>query len=521
MNQKSIAFVKRRGGIIFALPFIVVALVCWRLLHVQQAPKYEASATTLILPRAGAVMDNLKAAIGPTGRIDGNYADGQEAGAVVWVYNPDTNQPSQCTLYYANSERVLMQSAFVPKPAGYKGPPEYASTHASLSDGSELYCRRIKEGCYDENIWFPNLTAKNSTADSTQKRIKEHSTYTLKAGTSLQDGEWVMASRETFDETGKQTFWEKIIDDGTTTDTHSNARSLWGSRGEDGITRNFDVDWQNMPHESDYRDGCEKPFREALYYVGWQVIWLNDKQGNHVRSFVYRHHRLNQAEPEVTQVISTIWKNGLPVCDQIFDLDMRVSLPYAKPPKLVYVLRRVDILARYGEYKRYLRVRMDDRGKTVQMITLSKSRLRADGAAQKAYGEEVLPEWPERRFITPSSAFETGKTVWTFKNGAMEYAAEFDYKNEIISLTVVGDRNGVHGEPPRSRQDLDPDLDPYWFLADQPNALDEPLPMGVPPNLDQVDPAMVSQCPQVDPEWFVPPENIPPQPMPPAVVPPH
>ena len=438
-------------------------------------------------------------------------------GKVTWDYYPDTGQPRQCTIYYpssnhASTSRILMQSSFLNKPRGYRGLPEYASTVGQLPDGSDFQCNRLAYGLYEEWIWYPG---------SHRSKTEEHSLYDWKPEAGTEEAHWILLSKERLDEKGKQTLWEKIVDIGQRVDGRVAERCLWGFRDKDGIERRFSIDICNLPTESDYRKGSPKPFREVSFECGTPTVWVNDAQGNHVLSFVYKHYIQDHPPcitPLVSQIIVSVWRNGEPVWDQIYDLDKRISQPDAKPPKLVYVLTGVDVLARYGKEKAYLRVRMHNGGKSVHTITLSCNR-ECNQAEHQAYEDTVFPEYAERQSLSQTSLPNKTRTVWAFReDGSMEYVSQFDGANHLVKVTTIAGQLGKAAEAPQTRQDVDGDLDPQWFLAD---FSDQPLPPSAMelPDLPEVDPALLKQCPPVDPEWFKAVE-IPPEPSTPEI-PPH
>ena len=397
--------------------------------------------------------------------------------------------------------RVLIQSDFLDQPAGSKTFPQYLSTYASFPDGTEVQCQRQKDNTYDENVWL----IKNG-----EKVLTEHSAYKLRTAESEQEEDrWTVWTRESHDPT-----------------THELTAQVWRDRygnfhwrtvDEDGVRREITADDRSV-EESDYYKGSTTPFQNLRFKGLTTAVWLRDKAGQVVESWVYRHAIVagdDPISPLVSQAVRTVWKDGKPAYDQVFLLDKTVSKADSKPPKLVYVFTQAAPLARDSN-KRYLRLTVYKGTRKVHMVALASARVFTQ-AATETYSWDDMPEHLDNTYQASGGSPPKDKTVWTFrKDGSPQFVAQFTYWSEINKLTTVG------REMPQSRTDLDPDLDPDYFLADPPDTafLPIPLSMDIPANLDSVDAATVGSCPKIDPEWLETPAAVPPEPTPPPM-PPH
>jgi hypothetical protein len=484
------------GGICVAVVGLVMAIAFRP--HSNRPPdEHEESASKLVLPRtdSATAVSFLRTVYGPTmflTRVTAGSGLLPEAGSIVWEYNPSTGLPRMCTTYYAQrardsgTKKIMFQSAFVTEKTGGEQADhlEYFWTHAWLPDGDEIDCERIGTDRFEEDIWY----------HGDRSHPKEHSVYVWKDG-SRGVPEWTIADREGFDETtGRQNSWIRYTAAG---------HCLWGGDpGADGIRREYECDSHNEPIERDFANGSNRPFRIVLYDYVWQTVWLLDADGNIVRSYVFKHALQDHPPPIlpiVAQVVCTIWSKGLPVYDQIIDLDMRYSQPLANPAKLVYVMRGYDVYALCGKDYKCLRVRMDEDGKKVRMVTLSERRFQ-DEAISQAYSTLILPEFEQEKNLSLSAFQNRGRIVWVFADdGKLKYLAQFNGVNLLSNLTIVG-KSGAPARPPLSREDLDPDLDPAHFLADPPCS--PPPPSGIPKNLPEVDAQWLILCPSYNPEWL-------------------
>jgi hypothetical protein len=502
--MKARKLIREHGGLLLFALMVIVGVIASSCLIKQQTVKPCASKSMLILPRSGSAIGSLLLEFGPKGfltKLPGSYEDGSEAGSIDWEFY-DSGWPKQVTVYYRlkpgeNTKRMLIQSKFLKEPSGYTGAPEYeyASTCAWYPDGTELECLLQPNGTYDENVWQVREG----------KRIKkQHSLYKREPAPNTQDPDrWTVVNREEGNlATGELSL--KIWHDD---------KGVIHSRyvGENGETREC-TKFQGYPVESDYHKGDLKPYREVCYKGLWTILWLNDKTGRHIDSYVYRHPMvIGSAEPPraISQVTRTVWIDGKPVVDQVFAVDTRVSNQDAKPPKLVYIFQGVTPIARYGKKyeEKYMRVVVYDGGKRVHMVTLAAKRMTTE-ADSEAYPYEDLPEHVDTLNYSPGMTPPKDKIVWIFgKDGSLQFVSGYDYASVLKQLTVIGN------ERPQSRRDLDGDIKPVYFLNDPPEPWNALPPLKIPQKLDPVDPILVHACPNIDPAWLKIPDSIPDEPV--------
>jgi hypothetical protein len=508
-TMKKTTIIANGGGICLALLVLLMAMA-FAPRSDSPSPGHEESAGKLVLPRSDSAvaMSFLKTIYGPTGflnRVKAGSGLVPEAGSVSWKCDSATGLLRLVTMYYAQpalyrgAKKIMFQSSFIAdKTAGaYADQLAFLWTHAWLPGGDELDCERLSPDRYEENIWY----------HGDHRKVKEHSVYVWKDG-SHGVQEWTIAGREGFDEaTGRENSWIKYTNAG---------HCLWGGEtGADGIRREYECDSHNEPVERDFANGSNRPFRIVLYDYVWQTIWLLDAEGNIERSYVFKHALQDHPPPIlpiVAQVVCTIWSKGLPVYDQIIDLDMRYSQPSAIPAKLVYVMRGYDAYALCGKDYKCLRVRLDESGKFVRMITVSERRFQ-DEAIGQAYSSMILPEFEQEKNLTISGFQNRSRIVWVFgDDGRLKYLAQFNGINVLSNLTMIG-----KSKPPLSRAELDPDLDPSYFLADPPCGPQPPS--AIPKNLPEVDAQWLKLCPSYNAQWLKMPD-IPEIPIMPEV-PPH
>ena len=449
-------------------------------------------------------MKTLKVSIGPKEFLSNlmiEYAEGQDYGSSEIHFDPETGQMSECIVYYPlqpgeHTAKEMIHSVFLPKPLYYEGDPEYAWTKTSYPDGTDLECLRTGPGKYEEYVRYP-------AHDQEPRRVKEHTMYVLrKAEFGSDTDSWIVASRECLDPNGVQTLISGFKADGS---------YYWIIRHrEEGVVSEFvQKPLCTLIDENDYREGSTQPFRTVKFGPLWVTVWSKDEKGNINDSFTFRHVEVvGDFLPIISQIVHTVWKDGKPVFDQGFYLDVEAS---RRAGKLVYVFRDVAPIKRYGD--KYLRVVVHKGRNTVQMITLADMRIETQ-AENQAYSWEYLPESKEHHDgYTPGQKPPRSKTVWTFRpDGSQEYVAEFDYGGDIQNLRAFPQANGQNQSLPQSRRQIDGDLFPdYGCDDDLPPDIKEVPPMAIPKKIADIDPKSLDSCPTLDPEWFVVPV-VPPAP---------
>jgi hypothetical protein len=506
---------KNCGGCFFAVLIATIFAICCRWGSEPTASE-EAPGRLVIIPRSSSAnaFRFLALGFGPTGflrRLPAQAASDEWAGAAGpadWQFYPD-GETSQITVYYKprpneTKPRVLIHSVFLDMPSapGSSSPPEYSSTTASFPDGTEISCLRVGEDVFIEDVWC---------SEQGRKIHLQHSVYEFRNFLNRDlDGEgWCITRRQTWDKSGKVTCQAWYDDRGN---------YHWQELGQDGIWREFIADGRDLS-ESDFIPGQDKPFREFLYGGLHTVLWLNDQSGKHVVSYTYRHPIVKSdppISPDVSQIVRTVWVDGKPAYDQLFDWNP-TSKAGADSKKPVYVFRGTTPLERVG--KKYLFVRVYEGTTRLQMVALSSSR-RYTEAMGPAYPFACLPEYEEE---LKKSSYAAGrgeppldKMVWTYRrdDGSLRFVVFFNEWGDLKNLTASGK------DLPAARQELDPDLPPDFFVKDDMKQF-WVIPVNMTLELDKLKPVpsdQVSGCPKIDPHWLAT-EDLPPEPHKPELLP--